>query len=220
MGKQLFGWKHMAEKAFAVIGASLAALTGKAGVATITPATGGFEESISQQSFKAKRSPQLVLKLSARNLDQGQVVMHTSHSSHSSHASHASHASHYSSSPSYTPSYTPSTVPISTTPLRSPDLNQINTTRKSPALTSDPAKTTISKALPAYIMGSRTLFKGCRGTDVQELQRKLIALGYDVVANGYFDDTTKTALVDFQNQNGLKADGRVGRQTWQIMQLQ
>jgi len=67
--------------------------------------------------------------------------------------------------------------------------------------------------LPVYVLGSRILFKGCRGTDVRALQQLLINLGYEIVSNGYFDEATKLAVIDFQILKNLNGDGKVGPQT-------
>ncbi len=63
----------------------------------------------------------------------------------------------------------------------------------------------------------RTLRRGMSGEDVADLQRKLIALGYDVGsygADGIFGAKTQEAVRKFQRDNGLAVDGIVGRATW------
>ena len=55
---------------------------------------------------------------------------------------------------------------------------------------------------------------GMTGDDVAALQQQLAALGYEVGAiDGYFGAMTEAAVYDFQNTNGLWADGVVGAQT-------
>ena len=65
--------------------------------------------------------------------------------------------------------------------------------------------------------GHRTLYAGCRGPDVREVQMKLNAAGAADPAldtNGEFGSKTSTAVVKFQKDKGLLADGVVGPQTW------
>ena len=61
---------------------------------------------------------------------------------------------------------------------------------------------------------SRTLTLGMTGNDVYALQERLIELRYlDGVADGVFGQETQTALVAFQRNNGLTADGNAGAST-------
>lgn len=63
-----------------------------------------------------------------------------------------------------------------------------------------------------------TLQKGDNGTEVKELQKDLIALGfgslYDLSATGKFGTVTKKTVVAFQTLTGITADGSCGPQTW------
>ena len=65
-----------------------------------------------------------------------------------------------------------------------------------------------------------------RGNEVSVLQYYLAFLGffYDslpvIKIDGVFGDETKNAVIAFQNQFGLPADGIVGRQTWNAIQDQ
>lgn len=52
------------------------------------------------------------------------------------------------------------------------------------------------------------------GTDVQLLQNRLIALGFDLKADGDFGPSTAAAVRDFQRAHNLQVDGRVGPATW------
>ena len=59
--------------------------------------------------------------------------------------------------------------------------------------------------------------KGDMSEDVSDLQEKLISLGYSCGAggaDGEFGDDTFNAVVRFQRDHGLDADGIVGDQTW------
>lgn len=63
----------------------------------------------------------------------------------------------------------------------------------------------------AYSMA--ILRKGSEGPEVETLQNDLISLGYDcgtAGADGEFGEATLLAVIDFQNENGLEADGEVG----------
>lgn len=64
---------------------------------------------------------------------------------------------------------------------------------------------TTSAVLSMYSSGALTTY----------LQHLLHALGYDnVQKSGIFDDVTKNAVIAFQNEKGLDADGVVGQATW------
>ena len=55
---------------------------------------------------------------------------------------------------------------------------------------------------------------GCKpGTRVRRVQTMLHALGYDVLADGWFGMGTKEALEAFQSDNGLTSDGVAGPST-------
>jgi N-acetylmuramoyl-L-alanine amidase len=66
-------------------------------------------------------------------------------------------------------------------------------------------------------LGSRLLYRKTpmlRGDDVAELQSRLSRLGFDPGrVDGIFGDQTATALMDFQRNAGLLADGFLGRRT-------
>jgi len=62
------------------------------------------------------------------------------------------------------------------------------------------------------------MYKGCKGTDVKELQRLLVALKYTLIITGYFGDQTEIAVIKFQKANELSPDGKVDSQTLQMIQ--
>ena len=63
----------------------------------------------------------------------------------------------------------------------------------------------------ASFAAGRTLSNGCSGDDVYELQQILYSYGYlDYEPTGYFGDMTELALIDFQYDHGLEADGVAG----------
>ena len=63
---------------------------------------------------------------------------------------------------------------------------------------------------------TRLLKKGCKGSDVKELQKTLNSKGYSVGKygiDGSFGNDTKLAVKKFQKANKLTADGIVGKNT-------
>lgn len=58
-----------------------------------------------------------------------------------------------------------------------------------------------------------TVTIGASGTDVEEIQKRLDSLGYDVSATGYFGTDTEGAVKAFQKNNELGIDGNVGYYT-------
>lgn len=59
---------------------------------------------------------------------------------------------------------------------------------------------------------------GAKGKQVSQIQERLTALGFfdKKVTGGYYQHT-QAAVKKFQQYNGLKPDGSVGEQTWQVM---
>jgi rare lipoprotein A (peptidoglycan hydrolase) len=63
-------------------------------------------------------------------------------------------------------------------------------------------------------LGQRVLARGATGTDVETLQRILIAKGYrPLTATGAFDPDTEQAVKQFQRGAHLQVDGIVGLET-------
>lgn len=54
---------------------------------------------------------------------------------------------------------------------------------------------------------------GDRGDQVVDIQQRLAAVGFSVGEKGFFDQATEDAVRQFQQSQGLKADGVVGLQT-------
>lgn len=72
-------------------------------------------------------------------------------------------------------------------------------------------------ALTASGPENPTLRRGDVGEGVKRMQRLLIVLGYDVGrtgADGIFGSATESAVMAFQADHGLKADGICGPKTW------
>lgn len=58
---------------------------------------------------------------------------------------------------------------------------------------------------------------GAEGADVENVQRMLKKLNYMSKVTGYFGSTTDSAVRSFQNNNGLKVDGKVGKKTMALL---
>ena len=58
-----------------------------------------------------------------------------------------------------------------------------------------------------------TLQSGITGQEVERLQNDLSRLGYEVTANGIFDEQTENAVKQFQQDNNLTVDGIIAAQT-------
>jgi len=59
---------------------------------------------------------------------------------------------------------------------------------------------------------------GDRGSDVQELQKRLNRLGFQLDTDGIFGPATRAAVIDFQAAHGLEPDGIVGDKTMSKLQ--
>ena len=74
---------------------------------------------------------------------------------------------------------------------------------------------------PAEPTPEPPLSNGSRGEKVEELQKRLQALGYyDGEIDGQFGSGTKAAVVDFQKNNGLDTDGLAGTETLNLLYSQ
>ena len=70
-----------------------------------------------------------------------------------------------------------------------------------------------STSKPASGSGE-TLERGSKGSEVKKLQNRLNDLGYlDGSVDGDFGEKTETAVIEFQQNNGLTADGKAGTAT-------
>ncbi len=66
--------------------------------------------------------------------------------------------------------------------------------------------------------GDRVLRKGLSGFDVYELQGLLNINGYAVQRDGFFEEQTRAALMEFQKQHKLRETGMSDRITWAMLQ--
>ncbi len=82
-------------------------------------------------------------------------------------------------------------------------------------VTAQPTAAPLAKAATIYTGTSisRELYRGCQGDDVRMLQKMLKDLKYSVSVDGYFGTQTRNAVIRFQQNNGLKADGIAGTRT-------
>ncbi len=79
---------------------------------------------------------------------------------------------------------------------------------------STPTQAETSAVPPVTVQGGNPLRPGSSGREVRNLQRALAALGYDPgMPDGQYGEMTRRAVVSFQRQAGLTADGVVGVQT-------
>lgn len=72
---------------------------------------------------------------------------------------------------------------------------------------------------PNTLDGCPLVKPGAQGNITKLIQERLISLGYNVScgADGIFGNGTKQAVIQFQQDNGLSADGIVGRNTWRAL---
>lgn len=94
----------------------------------------------------------------------------------------------------------------SLTPTPSPTPRMVSVTRDPSAVTATPAPTAL------------LIQSGARGDTVLALQKRLSELGYySGEIDGQFGAGTKNAVIWFQNQHGLQADGIVGEKTYELL---
>ena len=73
---------------------------------------------------------------------------------------------------------------------------------------------TVLSLLPGMQVSAASLKQGSRGSEVKQLQKNLIGMGYlDGSADGIYGAKTKTAVQEFQKDFGLSADGNAGDAT-------
>ena len=68
------------------------------------------------------------------------------------------------------------------------------------------------------VADAAVLKQGSRGSLVRQVQTKLKSLGYyKISVDGIFGAKTRTAVINFQRDYGLKVDGIVGTQTFKAL---
>ena len=76
------------------------------------------------------------------------------------------------------------------------------------------ALVTVLSLLPLASTQAATLKQGSKGTDVKQLQKNLIGLGFlEGSADGSYGAKTKAAVKKFQAEFGLSPDGNAGDAT-------
>ena len=86
------------------------------------------------------------------------------------------------------------------------------------AATAAPGAQSWATSTEDYNAGYPVLMLGSTGTDVSDLQARLTELGYYTGAiDGRYASGTQTAVQEFQERNGLTADGIAGRQTQDLL---
>ena len=86
------------------------------------------------------------------------------------------------------------------------------------AATAAPGAQSWATSTEDYNAGYPVLMLGSTGTDVSDLQARLTELGYYAGAiDGRYASGTQTAVQEFQERNGLTADGIAGRQTQDML---
>ena len=76
------------------------------------------------------------------------------------------------------------------------------------------ALVTVLSLLPLASTQAATLKQGSKGTDVKQLQKNLIGLGFlEGSADGSYGSKTKAAVKEFQAEFGLNPDGNAGEAT-------
>lgn len=76
---------------------------------------------------------------------------------------------------------------------------------------------TTREALMSENAHGNALSIGAEGEDVLRVQKRLQALGYMNKATGYYGELTDRAVRNFQRANGLSVDGKIGRQTMNLL---
>ncbi|HHW57093.1 serine hydrolase [Thermoanaerobacter thermohydrosulfuricus] len=76
-----------------------------------------------------------------------------------------------------------------------------------------------ARNLPKFVFGSRLLYSGTYGTDVEELQAMLNKAGFDTgTVDGIFGKMTLNGVLDFQRSKNLVPDGIVGPKTYAALE--
>ena len=87
--------------------------------------------------------------------------------------------------------------------------------------TADTVVDTTNDVFESILNGTKVLTKGAKGLPVKQLQEIFIKMGYDLGSfgpnkdgvDGSFGPTLEGVIKKFQEENGLKSDGKVGKNT-------
>jgi murein L,D-transpeptidase YcbB/YkuD len=109
------------------------------------------------------------------------------------------------------------TTPL-TTAAQTTTAAQQTTTREQPTTTTTPTTTPDSAPLEVTLPDGEALRRGDRGSEVEDLQKGLAALGFSPgEPDGVFGANTEAAVIDFQQSNDLDPDGVVGTDTVRLL---
>jgi N-acetylmuramoyl-L-alanine amidase len=111
-------------------------------------------------------------------------------------------------------------TPIATTPKpnSSPSPSPIPSPSPTPSLEPKPDSTPATTPAPTPTTDLPTLRLGMRGEAVTGLQQRLKTLGFfSGGVDGIFGAKTKIAVKALQNKFKIKADGVVGKSTWEVI---
>jgi len=92
----------------------------------------------------------------------------------------------------------------------------IPVTNNSTPNTSGGLKTNKTPTTPIGVL-SPDLYKGSKGSEVSKFQSALSTLGYGTKPDGIFGPITQTAIMNFQQANGLKPTGRIDKATGDLI---
>jgi len=109
---------------------------------------------------------------------------------------------------------TTTTTTTTTTTAATTTTTAKKTTTTAKKTTTTTKTTTATKAATTTTTAKNSLKEGMSGSEVTEIQKRLIALGYlDAKATGYFGKQTSAAVKAFQRMVSLTPDGIVGEST-------
>ena len=122
----------------------------------------------------------------------------------------------------------PVSQPQATTPVAQPQVVMSQPVMMVPMMVTQAVPTQTVVAAPSTVTPQSTITTqgtstvsgvrlGTSGPSVTEVQQLLGTVGYSVPVTGYFGQMTQSAVISFQQANGLVADGVVGPQTLTVL---
>jgi peptidoglycan hydrolase-like protein with peptidoglycan-binding domain len=94
------------------------------------------------------------------------------------------------------------------------DTGVFQTTEEAPETETQPAETTAAEPFQITVPTSAPIGPTSPQKTIKQLQRALLLLGYKIgKADGVWGEKTRKAVVNFQKQHDLEADGLVGQET-------